>query len=278
MSKRKDIIEEWQNIVEKKTELPDNQPFLVPEGYFGTLTLRLVKPLLLGQQIIPESYFESFPEQVMSILDNVNVNAQVPEGYFEKLPSAILDKIKQDADDLHEIAPTLASISKTLPYTVPKNYFENTVSAKKIAQKPKVIVVPLYKKLQRYAVAASILCILSVSAYVFFNAKGGHNTGGEIAIDKTVPPNTQAVTQDNTIVPINTANEDIDLEKVFAQVDDKELLAFVDNHASSANFAEALSDNQQVLDEANKENANIEDVISNSSEAEINEYLSGGSL
>ncbi len=278
MNKRQDIVEEWQNIVKSEIALPDNQPFLVPEGYFDTLTLRLIKRLLVEQQTIPKGYFEDFPKRVAAIFINGNNEEQVPEGYFDKLPNTILDKIKQTTNELQEIAPVLASVSKTMPYALPEGYFEKEISIKQPLQKPKAVVVPMYKKIQRYAVAASILCILSVSAYVLLKPKDLPNKGEVVVKNDAVTPNVPLVVTDTITLATDKEIAGMDLEKAFEQVDEKELLAFVDNHASTANFAETLSDNKQILEEANIDNVSIEDVIDGSSEAEISEYLSGGSL
>lgn len=56
----------------------------------------------------------------------------VPEGYFNGLADAVLAKVKGQtlsaADELQELSPLLAGLSKRLPYTMPENYLAENLS------------------------------------------------------------------------------------------------------------------------------------------------------
>jgi hypothetical protein len=57
----------------------------------------------------------------------------VPEGYFEGLAASVMSRIKGSeaattAGELESLSPFLASLSRTMPYSVPENYFTQTVS------------------------------------------------------------------------------------------------------------------------------------------------------
>jgi hypothetical protein len=277
MSKRLDILTEWQEIVGSGIQLPENQPFLVPEGYFDTLTLRLIKHLLAQGQAVPDGYFENLPKRLAIKTGSLQNQTQVPDGYFDRLPNAILGKIKQQATEteLDEIAPTLASIAKKMPYEVPQGYFDKVVLTKEVAQKPKGMVVPFYKKLRTYVAAASVLFVLSMSGYLLLKPAAVQPTKPDIVKNETIQPVTPTVKDEQAVVmPVKAVTEEA-FEKALEEVDEKELTAFVDNHAATANFAETLFENKLILEETIKED--IDEVIEEVSDEELNNYLNGGS-
>ena len=52
----------------------------------------------------------------------------VPEGYFDGLASSVLAKIKGEmpvaaSEEIAQLSPLLAAISRQLPFSVPDNYF-----------------------------------------------------------------------------------------------------------------------------------------------------------
>ena len=56
----------------------------------------------------------------------------VPEGYFDGLAASILAKVKAQtlspADELQELSPLLAGISKQMPYSLPAGYFDENMA------------------------------------------------------------------------------------------------------------------------------------------------------
>lgn len=65
-------------------------------------------------------------------VNNSQLPFSVPEGYFNGLAAQILAKVKEQAstaaDELQELSPLLAKISKTGPYILPEGYFEENLS------------------------------------------------------------------------------------------------------------------------------------------------------
>src|SRR5438270_8274638 len=64
-----------------------------------------------------------------SQLPDNQVPYSIPEGYFEGLAGAVLAKIKGDqgesaSDEIGQLSPLLASISRNMPYSFPDNYFQ----------------------------------------------------------------------------------------------------------------------------------------------------------
>lgn len=149
----------------------------------------------------------------------------VPHGYFEGLPASILAQVKGQeetaSEEIKNLSPLVAGISKNMPFAVPPDYFGSTLKelpvlihedeesdllslinkqmpfavpvgffenlpaqlVKKVAEtKPKVI--PLFKRTwMRMAVAATVAGIISFSGYVYFNGQKNTdaNAGAPIA-------------------------------------------------------------------------------------------------
>jgi hypothetical protein len=67
-----------------------------------------------------------------SLSANSNNPYSVPEGYFDGLAASVLAKIKGETplpavEELAQLSPFLAGISKRMPYAVPENYFQSNV-------------------------------------------------------------------------------------------------------------------------------------------------------
>lgn len=142
---------------------------------------------------IPNEYFERFPSAMLQLLnadddektlsqkitgsypDNITNPFSVPDGYFDTLPQKILSQVKQNensisaAEEIAAISPLLSGISKQMPYPVPAGYFENNFS--NINKKPaKVFAFNFTRKnWLRYAAAAIVIGIISISGFLYFN-------------------------------------------------------------------------------------------------------------
>jgi hypothetical protein len=134
----------------------------------------------------------------------------VPEGFFEGFAESVLAKIKgkqavSPSDELAELSPLLAGISRTMPYSVPDNYFNEASSSlpelmqeeqlpelllgidktmpyevpagyfdgmpKQILDrvvKPQAKVISLNRNWKRYAVAAALIGVIAFSSIVYF--------------------------------------------------------------------------------------------------------------
>lgn len=136
---------------------------------------------------------------------------KVPEGYFEGLADAVLAKIKGEnavsaSEEITQLSPLLAGLSRKMPYGVPAGFFETTdlssvtqeerlpeilarlnktmpfevpagyfetlpeIMLGRVA-KPQAKVVSMSKRWMRYAAAAVITGIIAVSGFLYFNSK-----------------------------------------------------------------------------------------------------------
>lgn len=140
----------------------------------------------------------------------------VPEGYFETFAASVLALLKDRqalnaTEELQELSPLLAAISKHIPYHVPENYFPNLATglpalvneealpeflqthtkqtpyavpsgyfdglAAQVAaklEKPQAKVISMPSRAVRYAAAAAIAGVMAVTGLVYF---GGTRNG-----------------------------------------------------------------------------------------------------
>ena len=70
-----------------------------------------------------------------SLPDKANLNAySVPEGYFEGFAASVMARIKNEpltvesaSLEIAQLSPLLASISRTMPFEIPENYFQTNI-------------------------------------------------------------------------------------------------------------------------------------------------------
>ena len=101
--------EELKNLAPRLAALLKKQnPFRVPDNYFEenlkklqSLTSDTSDPEFADPRLsfrIPEGYFESLDERILSRIKESGANGQdeVPEGYFESLPDKILNRVREE--------------------------------------------------------------------------------------------------------------------------------------------------------------------------------------
>lgn len=163
--------------------------------------LQSIAPNLIGLNanvyVTPNLYFEELPATVIQVIKNCAalptlqiVKPNVPANYFENLPNQILAKIKHQESEtyleLEAIAPTLNSISRQMPYSLPANYFEHFKAVTTNKEQAKIVAMHKPLKWARYAVAACIVGLLAVGSYLFVSNK-------QVKQNHTVAANTNVV-------------------------------------------------------------------------------------
>lgn len=225
MANDNNIQDELRAIAPVVANLSRNNPYDIPLGYFNTLAEDIVEAI-----ISPEIDLIKTKGQVFT----------VPVGYFENLAGNILDKINAQhldiAAELNVVAPLLNTISNENLYTVPRNYFDAVSFAIPVEEK-QAKVISLGKSTNRwvsYAVAASVLFILSTTSYLFIN----HHLKG---VDKSPT-----------------------IEQRLATLQDDELINYLDNDI------EAIDVNSPAPSDTDD---NINHLLINASDEEIQNYL-----
>jgi hypothetical protein len=125
---------------------------------------------LVNVYTTPPQYFEELHQIILQKIKTAHTHFEVPANYFDNLSTAILNKIKTGENELTEVAPTLAQMPKVNVYTTPKGYFDNLTIQ---PQEAKLISIKPVRKLTwlKYAAAACIVGIISLTAINFFNKK-----------------------------------------------------------------------------------------------------------
>ncbi len=124
----------------------------------------------------PTNYFDNLSREIIFKINN-NTPYVVPINYFDNLSTSILQKMEIKNNELITIAPTLASLPKINVFTTPVNYFENITLNNK--SEAKVVAFTTDKKKNytwiKYAAAACIITIFSITAFNYFNTSSKEN-------------------------------------------------------------------------------------------------------
>ena len=141
-----------QNELNELSKVLSNIPFVptytVPKGYFNTITNTII---LLSQK---------------------NNTYTIPPQYFDTLSNSIVTKIKNETNELTDVAPTLASLAKVNVYSTPTTYF-NTIQVPNRTTAKVVSIQPQQRRPTwlRYAVAACAVGIISITAVNLLQTK-----------------------------------------------------------------------------------------------------------
>lgn len=146
-----------------------SNPYLVPPSYFDQFHLGVLK-VIDEEQERRDAFLGNLPKQLP---------LQIPQGYFNGLPENLLGVLrsqqgepKLDAPDAPELgaqeetatlSPMLARMERTMPYELPRKYFDGAVG------KSVPFVSPAVKSItwMRWAAAAIILMIFSIGGLQF---------------------------------------------------------------------------------------------------------------
>lgn len=166
MTRNSDILSELKAISPAVAEISAVAPYDLPAGYFNNLSEVIMARIIAGGQ----------EENTVVSVAGKSTPFKVPENYFEQLSDSVLSKVKQGvqqsaADELQELSPLLASISKTNVLSVPEGYFETVSSDITASLQPqaKVVMLTVRKQWIRLSIAASFVIMVVTGAYLFFN-------------------------------------------------------------------------------------------------------------
>ena len=180
-------------------------PYSIPYGYFEQLAdavlqrlhtelLSEQEPALFGEiskttpYAVPSGYFEQFSISVLQKIKEEEQQQTIPTSYFDSLPDMLLAKVRKldTSKELDEVAPLLNTISKQPVQHVPAGYFEslqpNSKATPSVSDTP-VVSIQKQNNWLKYAVAASIVLLLSFGSYLLFN--NSHTTVPSIANQPT---------------------------------------------------------------------------------------------
>lgn len=167
------ILNELQQIAPTLAGISRRMPYSVPDNYFGYLADRMLIEVTPAPQ-----------------------TGDVPEGYFDQFADNMLQLIRQQngSHELADVAPTLVSINREMPYHVPTGYFENLNPA--VPEPAKVVSMSSKKIWWRMAVAA-VLLIGGFSVWQLSN-NSGQTTNSSIDVANAIN-DTMAIPQEISI-------------------------------------------------------------------------------
>ncbi|RXK59370.1 hypothetical protein ESA94_14650 [Lacibacter luteus] len=159
MTRSTDIVKELEALSPVVAQINAVVPYQVPEVYFETLSTVIMARIAAGGN----------EENSLLQVAGKEMPQTTPAGYFDSLANTILLKVKAAgnsmaiADELQELSPVLAGISKTNVYQVPAGYFDTVATTITAQLKPeaKVVAVSGMQKWMRYAAAAAVLTMIA---------------------------------------------------------------------------------------------------------------------
>lgn len=185
----------------------ENNPFSLPEGYFGSFGKRMMHKIELAEElkefpvlssidkklsfVTPENYFaasevktelSAYPK--LSAVKHQNVFA-VPDLYFESSAKAIKARVEV-AEEL-KVYPALYSINKENNFATPHGYFEGSggeVHAKisGVKEEETRILHLVFSRKTAYAIAA--LLVISFGIYFYNSGEETADCNGIACLDK----------------------------------------------------------------------------------------------
>ena len=223
MENRHHIQAELKDTCPLLAETVPVNPFTVPYDYFNNLASAIMEKIPVGMVSNP---------------------FQVPAGYFESLSDNILAKIrgKKAVDDitaeLKEVAPFLASVNRSVPYSAPEDYFEVLRATSPQKKQAKVANIRFAKKWMQYAAAAVTAGILVTSAFLFTDSENESEYAGYTRMD--VPAELDKVSETDLVKYLDnqsthTANmaSPVEVKSTIQEVSDEELSQYLKENADA---------------------------------------------
>jgi hypothetical protein len=222
--------------------------FSVPEGYFETLSIDILKKINI---------------------DRVEFKLTVPEGYFENLSSTILNKIRSlneedPSQELRVLSPMLYSIQNENVFKVPEGYFRNLEAEilSKVNPQAKIVEFRKRKSVWSYAAAAVVTGVIALSSLMIFNPGSSKiDKSIEQSVSTSIKTASQFKNEQQVKSAIATLSDDDIikyLEKTGTDVDNETLASGIDENALPAPtdylLDEKILDNY--LDQENKNSQN----------------------
>ena len=151
-----DILKELKEISPLMAEYSNKNSFTVPEGYFETLN---------------DLVLINAKEEL-----SLNVGSEIfkiPGGYFDNLSAKILEKVKTadaSSEELKALSPLLFTIRHINVFKVPQDYFkeiQGTILKSLNTPSAQILSMPALRQIFKYAAAAVIIALISLSVYKY---------------------------------------------------------------------------------------------------------------
>lgn len=221
------ILKELEQISKAVAQINRKTPYTVPVGYFETLHTVIMARIAAGGN----------EENSLLQVAGKEMPQDLPLGYFDTLAENILSKIKTQqeqtvAEELNELSPVLAGLSKTHLYEVPVGYFESQADnlIQQTTTKTKVVIMFSRKLWMQYAAAAVVFGMIAFGINFML----------------------QSPTAIGPVVEIPTIKTEEQFNKELASISEEELISYLKLTADSkdAETIAALVDQTHLPNEA----------------------------
>lgn len=226
MTRNTDILKELEQISPAVAQISEETPYQVPVGYFDTLDTVIMARIAAG----------GIEENSLLIVAGKQMPQDVPQGYFDTLSDSILSKIKAQqsiqtvAEELNELSPVLAGLSKENLYEVPAGYFENlSAGITEKTTETKVVSMFSRKVWIRYAAAAVLFGMIAFGINFFISQST--ISGPDIPIAKTeeqINKELAKISDEEIINYLKMTSDSKDVAAITSIVDQSQLPAEAD--------------------------------------------------
>jgi hypothetical protein len=231
MNDRNTTQDELNELNSGLTPPSGNNPYSVPEGYFEGLASSVLAKIKGEVSVSAADEIAQLSPLVAGISRHIPYS--LPDNYFQSNIEGLHALTAEDEESL-----VLSFVSKEMPYEVPTGYFANLPEQvlEKVSAKQAKVVHLGARKWMRFAVAAMVTGVMAISGFFYFSNRGGTKTTSDpvVAVKKASIQEldefikTTAVNDGKAQVTAKNTAPRADGKKIFADVSDKELNAFLD--------------------------------------------------
>ncbi|MBK8087311.1 MAG: hypothetical protein IPK31_04800 [Chitinophagaceae bacterium] len=227
MTRNTDILKELEQISPAVAQISEETPYQVPVGYFDTLDTVIMARIAAG----------GIEENSLLIVAGKQMPQDVPQGYFDTLSDSILSKIKAQqsiqtvAEELNELSPVLAGLSKENLYEVPAGYFENlSAGITEKTTETKVVSMFSRKVWVRYAAAAVLFGMIAFGITFFIQQPTNGLVADipEIKTEEQINTELAKISDEEIINYLKMTSDSKDVAAITSFVDQSQLPAEAD--------------------------------------------------
>ena len=227
MTRNTDILKELEQISPAVAQISEETPYQVPVGYFDTLDTVIMARIAAG----------GIEENSLLIVAGKQMPQDVPQGYFDTLSNSILSKIKAQqsiqtvTEELNELSPVLAGLSKEILYEVPAGYFENlSAGITEKTTETKVVSMFSRKVWIRYAAAAVLFGMIAFGITFFIQQPTNGLVADipEIKTEEQINTELAKISDEEIINYLKMTSDSKDVAAITSFVDQSQLPAEAD--------------------------------------------------
>jgi len=239
MDSRLTILEELKQISPLVAGIQPIAPYRAPDGYFESFAQKLMERIKVTP-ISAKAELESLSPLLSSI--SKHVPYELPGNYFNELSDQALVGVRAIDfvnEELENLSPLMSSLKSKMVYEVPVGYFdslpEKILTEARKQQPAKVIAMRPMRRIMRYAVAAVLIGVMAISAWLMQRS------------------------------PIETTVAKTKVEAGIQKASDEEILSFIQN--DEAPLSESIFNSDSDMDESD-----IKTMLANVSDSELEQF------